>query len=1048
MAKKYGSSREACPFNDSSISVTVVDSRKKAVGDVAFSLTDSEGKAQEGTTDTKDGVAKFKPFRKGAYKLEVKLKEEQKKSYDAPAAKNGAVGAKEEAAVIKLKLQPNKVTPKLAVEKAKAWLDKAAKSCQPVEVELYLEEDKPALKYKGNGKLKRGSADLRLYSDAACKKPLQFNADVATISNADLRASPHKKVYAKGSGAGKLSLTLELEPAKEDWIQIGSAATGAVEVIAVHVAPAAKAVVVKKPHTKPARISVKLGTSDAFEGNGTFTRSSDALRLFTAAKDGKEIAFDGKDNVFSGAQLKAGVELFVQGAKASAAPDDLVLGLELPKGASQSVPSCTAKMTAVELTLDVFEPRTSPGADPPLLPQPPETPAATPSDKFNPGRPLALQDADKHQERALLLVRQAKPAAFTGKLVLARLDDKVQAFKAEDPKAPKATGGPIADREVFEATKVPAAGRRFFVEALKESAKAGDTGFVLGIQGVEDEGDRIAMTALHSEVVSDVEPKDLPAARVAEKPARTTKSKYTPPPLFVGVNYEVRVRPFIHLGKMSAFAWTGPATVKVDDADKEIAKLTPTTVSAAAGDRSIEAMLTTELGKLKLQHRFTAVKAELDPVTSGDKLNTSSDINAIVNPSGMVILTGADADDPKKVPRYKITKITPDLKFKDEDDRIAWWIVGGQAAPAASTDPPTYQGKAKLLDKPAEMRGKVVQAFGETEGDVLLQPYSGGFAYGMFRATVVPIKQVKYRVNRIFTKAVAASGATPARVAKKPTATHAAAKKHMQVANIYLRQAGIELIPDDSAEAASSAGNAKVGLATLDANVVAVTKVEDGHFDVEVGDVALTFGATKSDSISAIQINARNEIVSFAYMHSEAGGSALATARLCPANHAPKARNDPPRAYTKADYTLEDNGTPSSSLIPKTGMPGDTPVDPVKMIVLFPDVTWLASDPGSRDERLLWGISVPTTSIDTSGSVVAGKPDTVVLAYANTMAHEVGHVLGLGHRGDLSAGVPDGLAIPAKENLMQPDEPPPKAENLDLIQVKAIRFSEVMFRTP
>jgi len=129
-------------------------------------------------------------------------------------------------------------------------------------------------------------------------------------------------------------------------------------------------------------------------------------------------------------------------------------------------------------------------------------------------------------------------------------------------------------------------------------------------------------------------------------------------------------------------------------------------------------------------------------------------------------------------------------------------------------------------------------------------------------------------------------------------------------------------------------------------------------------------------------------------------------------------------------------------------MPGDTPVDPVKMIVLFPDVTWLNADPGTRDERLLWGISVPTTSIDTSSSVVAGKPDTVVLAYANTMAHEVGHILVLGHRGDLTAGVPDGLAIPAKENLMQPNEPPPKAENIDLIQVKAIRFSEVMFRTP
>jgi hypothetical protein len=32
--------------------------------------------------------------------------------------------------------------------------------------------------------------------------------------------------------------------------------------------------------------------------------------------------------------------------------------------------------------------------------------------------------------------------------------------------------------------------------------------------------------------------------------------------------------------------------------------------------------------------------------------------------------------------------------------------------------------------------------------------------------------------------------------------------------------------------------------------------------------------------------------------------------------------------------------------------------------------------------------------------------------------------------------------------MMHPSNPPPQAENFDIIQVKAIRFSEVLVRTP
>jgi hypothetical protein len=48
----------------------------------------------------------------------------------------------------------------------------------------------------------------------------------------------------------------------------------------------------------------------------------------------------------------------------------------------------------------------------------------------------------------------------------------------------------------------------------------------------------------------------------------------------------------------------------------------------------------------------------------------------------------------------------------------------------------------------------------------------------------------------------------------------------------------------------------------------------------------------------------------------------------------------------------------------------------------------------------------------------------------------------------LADPVPDGLTVPGEKNLMHPTAPPPVCENLDLIQTKAARFSELMFRNP
>jgi hypothetical protein len=349
--------------------------------------------------------------------------------------------------------------------------------------------------------------------------------------------------------------------------------------------------------------------------------------------------------------------------------------------------------------------------------------------------------------------------------------------------------------------------------------------------------------------------------------------------------------------------------------------------------------------------------------------------------------------------------------------------------------------------------------------------------------------------------AVDARPAQVARAARAPVAPPAEAELHMRIVNIYLRQAGIEMIPDNSAEMASAnrparaaltavvaqpalaaqpatpalagppprpaqpavparpavpnlpalaaqpatTANNKVGKAALDSFVENVTLTAPGIFDVEVNNEGLVYKASDLRSVDAIKINARNEVITFAYINSQASAGALATALLCPWNHAPLPRANPPRQpYTKATYTMKDKSSPSTSLIPKTGIPDDLPVDEVKMVVLSADMAWEGGSPATRKEELLWGVIVPTITIE--ASVTGSTPDKRRLAYGNTLAHELGHIFGLGHRG--GGGVPDGLMIPPAENLMHPSNPPPQAENVDLIQVKAIRFSEALFRNP
>lgn len=244
-------------------------------------------------------------------------------------------------------------------------------------------------------------------------------------------------------------------------------------------------VVVRKPHTAPARRPVELRVTGAFTGSGRLDRSSDAVRLFDAPAGGTEITFDGVDNVFTDAQLVAGVTLFAEGARASAAVGDVVLTLVLTVGGTPGL-SASYALTSVDVGLDLHASRTVAGTDPAALSE---------AQKITPGRFVQVQDAGNHAGRAMITVRQPVPAGVVGTLVLTPLDARTRLFAAADEVA-AAGQVPVPTPVRLPVAGVPATGTRFWVEGAAVSGALRDTALQLGLDGVEADGDRVQLTVV------------------------------------------------------------------------------------------------------------------------------------------------------------------------------------------------------------------------------------------------------------------------------------------------------------------------------------------------------------------------------------------------------------------------------------------------------------------------------------------------------------------------------------------------------------------------
>lgn len=233
-----------------------------------------------------------------------------------------------------------------------------------------------------------------------------------------------------------------------------------------------------QPGVPPHRIPVKLSAAPAHDGTGEFTCPAGMQ------------AFDTKDGSvplaspvpLSTGDLK-GRTLFLEASQPSAAYQGTELKLELQGGTIPPRAAEIKKITCVRLTVDCYEP----GAANPLADGP----------KIQPGRAVGAGG-----KRAKVILKQAEPADFPGKILLRKLSAKVTGFGAEKPVGGEAA---LADDAVGKANSALGAGETVWTAAAGVSDAVADTGWFAAVEGIEDtgrlvEGDRVAMTAIELEV--------------------------------------------------------------------------------------------------------------------------------------------------------------------------------------------------------------------------------------------------------------------------------------------------------------------------------------------------------------------------------------------------------------------------------------------------------------------------------------------------------------------------------------------------------------------
>jgi hypothetical protein len=233
------------------------------------------------------------------------------------------------------------------------------------------------------------------------------------------------------------------------------------------------------------------------------------------------------------------------------------------------------------------------------------------------------------------------------------------------------------------------------------------------------------------------------------------------------------------------------------------------------------------------------------------------------------------------------------------------------------------------------------------------------------------------------------------------------------MANIFLRQSGIQLQLDSNTTlnttrpgggpALSITASATTGIYTISVPSAGTRNVTD-------------FSVWK-------QANYRDYVPNFCYMKSDAGGN-LGSAFKWPEHP------DSTSANNRWDFT--ENGTPSTSWIQPSGNPPDIAAQAVTLKV----IAGLSFGLPNR----LYGMSIFDVNDPTTAS---GRRE-----YAGTIAHELGHMLSMGHRIEspsiAGGSYDDELTFPPRQNVMHYNASTTTAQDFDIAQTKVMRSSAII----
>ncbi len=374
--------------------------------------------------------------------------------------------------------------------------------------------------------------------------------------------------------------------------------------------------------------------------------------------------------------------------------------------------------------------------------------------------------------------------------------------------------------------------------------------------------------------------------------------------------------------------------------------------------------------------------------TSGKEVSNNGSINIKTNSPPNIM------PNPPVIPILDSKLATKELKKKAAKIQFTWYYPKSMNFEKAGSDL-TWEAQALSGSPTVKFVGKaeglkiMCYGTGANEGTVLLKLKYKDTEVAQYRALVRKPKQIKSRFTLLKVKN---------RKADSPTSKASDIKKHIAVTNALLWQVGLELALDTDTSVKDSA-----------------KRIAEGVFEIEVPK-----GKTQVTSMAAgrdlVKLNYRAKVLNFVYIKSfvlTIGTNkitALGAALAIPDSN-------------EATHKMKDTGSPSSSWVSNSGvdyevMGPPAPADPVE-ITMFPK-----QGTGPND---LWGMFI--TDANPSAK-----------EFANTIAHEMGHVLNLRHR--VGAG-DDGVGHPKNENLMHGSNPATLAQDLDIVQAMAVIKSKL-----